>query len=453
MELNEILNQFKEKIQNEIEPMYYDTWFEDLKIYSIENNTVTLLVPMQIIKKKLSEVYNDIIKNIFSEILNNPVEISYISRDESTRNITIENNSVENNQKKRYETNLNPRYTFDNFVRGESNKFARDNALLIAQNPGKLYNPFFIYGTSGTGKTHLLNAIGNYIAEHTNLNVLYAPCDQFSNDFIKIYRSNKDNNQTKFEMLDDFKRKYHDVDVLIIDDVQYLEVAVGTQQEFFNTFNDLYNNNKQIIISSDRSPEDLKKLEIRLRTRFTSGLSLDILPPDFELRLNIIDNKIKENNMYDTFPTDVKDYIASNCTTNVRQLEGAITRVYAYASIMNGSNIDLELAHEALKDHFGKVVESKNKIDQVIQLVSNTYNVSVEDLKGKKRLAKIALPRQVAMFICKEYLDESFQRIGTEFGGKDHTTVMHSVNKIKKEMTKNTSLNEMIQKIISQVKK
>ena len=432
MEMNEIWDNFVKKIQNEIEPMFYDAWFSDISIVSIDNNVVRLLVPMQIHKKKLSETYNDLIKNIFFEILNYPVDIEYVTGDESIKIINTGNNTVENSKKKQYETNLNPRYTFENFVRGESNKFARDNAMLIAQRPGRLYNPFFIYGNSGTGKTHLLNAIGNYIVEHSDLNVLYAPSDKFVNDFLNIYRTNKDNNQNNFDLIDDFKRKYHDVDVLIIDDIQYLEIASKTQQEFFNTFNDLYSNNKQIIISSDRSPEDLKKLEIRLRTRFTSGLSLDILPPDFELRMNIIDNKIKENEMDTTFPMDVKNYIASNCTSDVRKLEGAITRVFAYATIMNGSNIDLERAQEALKDYFGKVVESKNKIDQVIQLVSNAYNVSCEDLKGKKRLAKIALPRQVAMFICKDYLDESFQRIGKEFGGKDHTTVMHSVNKIKK---------------------
>ena len=452
MENNTIWNSFTEKIQKEVEPMLYQTWFGDLKILSIDDKTVKIIVPMQIHKKRLTDFYNELVKNTFYEILGYPVEIEYITGDDSIKNISFGNNPVEKTTKKQYETNLNPRYTFDNFVRGESNKFARDNAFLIAQQPGKLYNPLFVYGNSGVGKSHLLNAIGNYIVEHSDLNVLYAPSDKFVNDFLNIYRTNKDNNVSNFDLIDDFKRKYHDVDVLIIDDIQYLEIASKTQQEFFNTFNELYNNNKQIIISSDRSPEDLKKLEVRLRTRFTSGLSLDILPPDFELRLNIINNKIKENEMNVDFPEDVKNYIASNCESNVRRLEGAITRVFAYATIMNGSIIDLELAQEALKDYFTKSIISKNKIDQVIQLVSNAYNVSVDDIKGKKRQAKIVLPRQVAMFICHDYLDEPYQRIGTEFGGKDHTTVMYAIDKIKIEMSKNRTLNDMIQKIISQIK-
>ena len=238
----------------------------------------------------------------------------------------------------------------------------------------------------------------------------------------------------------------------MIDDIQYLGSANQTQQEFFNTFNDLYGNNKQIIISSDRSPDDLKLLEDRLRTRFNWGLTIDILPPDFKLRMDIIDKKIEGNNMYNTLPKEVKEYIASNCTNDIRKLEGAITRVFAYATMMSGCEITLDLAIEALKDYFVKSIISKNKIDQVMQLVANTYNIGVEDLKSKKRSANISVPRQIAMYICRTVLEESFPKIGIEFGGKDHTTVMHSVDKIKKEIESNPILEMEIQKIIQQIK-
>lgn len=448
MEEKIIWQNFIERIKSEIDPMYYDTWFSELKLYSINNDKIQILVPMEIYKKTLTNNYNDLIEKIFESLLNKNIVIEYITEDEtsSEQHTTITHST----KKQTFESNLIKKYKFDNFIRGESNKFARDNAMLIAENPGKLYNPFFIYGNSGLGKTHLMHAIGNYIDENTNLNVLYATSDRFVNDFLSIYRDNKENNN--LDIIDNFKRKYSNVDVLIIDDIQYFEIAIKTQQAFFNTFNELHSNNKQIIISSDRSPEDLKKLEVRLRTRFTSGLAVDILPPDFELRLNIIDRKIQENEMKSTFPQDVKDYIASNCTSDVRKIEGAITRIYAYAAIMNGSNITLELAQEALKDFFVKSEQSKNKIDQVISLVANAYNITIDDLKGKKRNAQIVYPRQVAMYICRDFLNESFARIGLEFGGKDHTTVMHAIDKIKIEITKTSDLDVMIKEIIPKIK-
>ena len=252
--------------------------------------------------------------------------------------------------------------------------------------------------------------------------------------------------------MDNFKRKYRDIDVLMIDDIQYLEIASKTQQEFFNTFNELHTKNKQIIISSDRSPDDLKKLEERLRTRFNWGLTIDILPPDFELRMAILNKKIEAQGISSYVPEEVKEYIVSNCTTDIRKLEGALTRVFAYATIMNGSEITLELAVEALKDYIGKNIISRNKIDQVIQLVANNYNITVEDIKSKKRLSKISVPRQIGMYICRVHLKESLPKIGSEFGGKDHTTVMHSVAKIKRELKKDKNLEVEISKIINQIK-
>lgn len=449
MDINTIWNMFLEKIKKELDPILYETWFMDTKLLELNDNTAKILVPMQVHKKHLKENYNNIIEEIFTEITGSNFKFEYLLEEEITKNVTIDVNKVgvPNNL---FESNLDPKYTFDNFIVGNSNKFAKATSLAVAEQPGFMYNPLFIYGSSGLGKTHLMHAIGNYIVKNSNKKVLYVTSEKFVDDFLNIYRKNKEENN--FDAVDEFKNKYRNVDVLMIDDIQYLEIASKTQQEFFNTFNELHCNNKQIIISSDRSPDDLKKLEERLRTRFNWGLTIDILPPDFQLRMDIIDKKIESNDVCNSFPIEVKEYIASNCTSDIRKLEGAITRVFAYATIMNGSDITLELATEALKDYFVKSIISKNKIEQVQQLIANAYNISVEDIKSKKRMASISVPRQIGMYICRVYLSESLPKIGLEFGGKDHTTVMHSVDKIKKELKVNKDLEEQINKIVKQIK-
>lgn len=450
MDYNIIWDKFLSRIKTEIQPINYETWFEDTKLIEINNNIAKVVVPMPLYKKHLKEAYGELISKIFNEVTESNFLIEYITEDELDNNIIIDTEKWEGipDELVNFETNLDPKYTFENFLSGKSNKFAKVNALAIAERPGQLYNPLFIYGPSGVGKTHLMHAIGNYITKNSNNKVLYVTTEKFVNDFLKIYKDKKDNDN--FSTIDEFKNKYRDVDVLIIDDIQYFEIASKTQQEFFNTFNELHSKNKQIIISSDRSPNDLKKLEDRLRTRFAWGLSVDILPPDFDLRMSIINNKTSELNI--KFPDDVKEYIASICTTDVRKLEGCITRVMSYAAIMNGSNIDLNLTQEALIGFIGKQTFSKNKIDQVQQLVSQKYNISVEDIKGKKRRANIVFPRQIAMYICSNKLGESFSKIGSEFGGKDHTTVMHSVNKIKSEIKNNKYLSDEIESIVNQIR-
>lgn len=450
MNIEAIWKSFLNKIKDELkQPLLYDAWFADTKLIELNDDYAKILVPMPIHKKHLKTNYNEIIETIFNEITGSNFKIEYITEEELEQNIIIDIDNI-GVPADEFESNLDPKHTFDNFIVGESNKFAKYNALAIAEKPGQIYNPLFIYGSSGLGKTHLMHAIGNYIVENSNKKVLYITSDDFVNDFVEIYKHKVSKNN--FDLVDKFKKKYRDLDVLIIDDIQYLEIAPTSQQEFFNTFNDLHNNKKQIIIASDRSPDDLRKLEDNLRTRFNWGLTVDILPPDFDLRMNIIDNKIKSYEMTFGFPQDVKEYIASNCTSDIRKLEGAINRVYAYATIMNGSNITLNLAIEALKDYFVKSIISKNKIDQVQQLIANHYNVSIDDLKSKKRNANIGVPRQIAMYICRIYLEEPLARIGSEFGGKDHTTVMHSVEKITNEIKKDVKLADAIEKIVQKIK-
>ena len=450
MDKNKLWENFLNNIKSQLSSIAFDTWFSETELYSLEDNVAKVIVPMHIHKKNLKENYNEIIEDIFTEISGSNFKFEYYLKEELESNIKIDTDDIGVPKNLSFETNLNSQYTFENFIVGESNKFAHATALAVAENPGYMYNPLFIYGNSGLGKTHLMHAIGNYIHKNSSKTVLYVTSEKFVSDFIGINKKNKEGNN--FDNVEIFKNKYRNVDVLIIDDIQYLGNANQTQQEFFNTFNDLYGNNKQIIISSDRSPDDLKLLEDRLRTRFNWGLTINILQPDFKLRMNIIDKKIEGQMLIKTFPLDVKEYIASNCTSDIRKLEGAITRVVAYATMMNGSDITLDLAIEALKDYFVKSIISKNKIDQVQQLVANNYNITVEELKSKRRVATIAVPRQIAMYICRVHLEESLPKIGIEFGGKDHTTVMHSVDKIKKQLKTDNNLEIEINKIISQIK-
>ena len=440
MDLNTIWETFLKRIEGTLAPVSYNTWFKETKLIELKDDRAIVQVPLEIHKKHLKESYKEIIEEIFTDITGTNFQMEYYLKDELKDNIEIEFKNTDED----FKTNLNPNYTFETFIVGESNKFAQAMALAVAEKPGFVYNPLFLYSNSGLGKTHLMHAIGNYVHNTSKKKVLYVPADKFVNDFLESYRRNKDENN--FDAVDNFKKKYRDVDVLLIDDIQYLETANKTQQEFFSTFNELHDQNKQIVIASDRSPEDFQRLEERLKTRFKWGMTIDIRPPDMELRLNIIERKL-EAQQIKNFPNDVKQYIASICTTDIRTLEGAISRVLAYATIMSGSDITLDLAVEALRDFIGKSVISRNKIEQVQKVVAERYDLTIEDIKGKKRNANITVPRQIAMYICRNVLNEPLMKIGTEFGGKDHTTVMYAVEKIEKEIKVNKDLANTIEKL------
>lgn len=445
MDLENIWSVFLAKVEEKVKPVLFETWFKDTKLISLTDDTATVKVSWEIQKKHLKENYNELIKETFMDVTGSIFNFDYTTDEE----VTKKEEEIKENNEAIFESGLDSKYTFDNFISGESNKFAKAIGLAVAEKPGSMYNPLFIYGNSGLGKTHLMHAIGNYITANSNKKVLYVTSEKFVDDFLNLYRKNENN----FKAVDNFKRKYRDIDVLMIDDIQYLEIASKTQQEFFNTFNELHTQNKQIIISSDRTPDDLKKLEDRLRTRFNWGLTIDILPPDFDLRMAIIDQKLKTeaHDIQNFVHEDVKEYIANNFNTDIRTIEGAVVRIVAYATIMNAPEINLDFAVEALRDRLGKNIISKNKIDKVIRIIADNYNITVEDLKSKKRLAKIAVPRQIGMYICRTHLKESLPKIGSEFGGKDHTTVMHSVDKISKEIQKDKALEEEINKLIAKV--
>lgn len=451
MNIENIWNKFLSIIKTKLSPLSYDTWFSTSKLVELNEEHAVIVVQTIAHKKHLSVNYIDIINDIFNSITGTNFNFEFVLENEYNNNNKIivkkdeeEEIGVPYNSSEK--ANLNPDYVFENFIVGESNRFAQATALAVAENPGKMYNPLFIYGNSGLGKTHLMQAIGNYIVKNTNKRVLYVTSDQFINDFLGLNKKNSDG--TNFDYVDLFKDKYRNIDVLIIDDIQFLGNAPKTQNEFFHTFNTLYDDKKQIIISSDSSPDDLKHLEDRLRTRFNWGLKVNIFPPDNDLRREILRKKMANMDFSRHISDDAIDYIANMCPSDVRSLEGALTRVCAYSTIFFQEEITLELAIEALKGTITPVTNFKNDIQKIQRVVAEYYNVSVEDLKSKKRVATIAFPRQIAIYLSRQLTDESFPRIGMEFGGRDHSTVIHSVDKIEKERKENKQLDNIINEII-----
>ena len=453
MNVNILWSKLLDQIKSELTSLSYSTWFSDTELYKLDNNKAYIVVPMPIHKKHLMDNYSELIINKLNEITGTTYELVLLLKEEIEDELKKQeiiheksNNRFSNDDDNdNINSNLNKKYTFDNFIVGNSNKFAHAAALSVAENPGNMYNPLFLYGNSGLGKTHLMHAIGNYIVENSNKRVLYVTSEQFRQDFVKANR--KDDKGTNFNYIDFFKNKYRNIDVLIIDDIQFLGGATQSQQEFFHTFNNLYNDSKQIIISSDRSPDDLKLLEDRLRTRFCWGLTVNIFPPEFSLRTEILKKKIIAGNFEQDIPDNVIEYIASNIGPDVRHLESSITRLVAYSAIMGGEKITLDLAIEALKDFIYKGIGEKNDVHRIQKIVSEYFQISVEDIRSKKRNANISNPRQIAMYLCRTMTSESFPKIGIEFGGKDHSTVMHSVEKIEKEIKENKDLANTIEKL------
>ena len=337
---------------------------------------------------------------------------------------------------------LNPKYTFDTFVTGSSNRFAHAAAMAVAESPGKVYNPFFMYGGVGLGKTHLMHAIGNRVLHnHPEMRVLYVSSEQFTNEII---RSIQEGNAEKF------RQKYRNIDVLLVDDIQFLSGKTSTQEEFFHTFNTLHDSQKQIILSSDRPPREVERLEDRLRSRFEWGLITDIQAPDLETRIAILKNKAQLDHF--SVPNDVMVYIASRIDSNIRELEGALTRVVAYASLIK-KPVTTELVAEALKDVFPNNKTKEITMEVIQEIVASYFKMKIEDLHAKKRTRSIAFPRQIAMYLCRELTDTSLPQIGNFFGGRDHTTVIHACDKINKEKDADMKLNAILNELIERIQK
>ena len=452
MNTDNLWNEFLDKIKERITPLSYDTWFKDTKLYKLDGGTATIIVPLALHKKHLEENYIDDIEETIYSITGTNFKIKFNLENEI--NEIIDNNeeviigtsneSMGVPHQTSASANLNSEYTFDSFIVGNSNRFAFTAARAVAEKPGKAYNPLFLYGKSGLGKTHLMHAIGNYIIQNTNKKVLYVSSEQFVNDYIAAVRNNEKNT---FDKIDSFKNKYRNIDVLIIDDIQFLGSATKGQEEFFHTFNQLHDSNKQIIIASDRSVDDLKMLENRLITRFNWGLTANITPPDFGLRVDIIKRKIAHQEAAEDIPIEVIEYIANINDSDVRQLEGAITRVFAYALMMNHGVVTLDIAIEALKDKISERSVYKNDIHRIQRIVCEYFKIDIEDLKGKKRSKDINYQRQIAIYLCRIMTNESYPKMGTYFGGRDHSTIISAYQKIEKDLKTNYQLQTVIEEL------
>ena len=444
----EIWSDFLEIMHKYFNEVTFGMWFDKTSIYKIDDQKIVLLVPMPLHKKMFLNNYYSTIANGFEEVTGIKREIDCLLVDE----VEVENqikidigvdNNEDINKSLYFEHNLNKNLNFDNFVVGDSNKFAFTAAKAVAEKPGVGFNPLFIYGRSGLGKTHLMHAIGNYIIENNpESKVLYTTSDDFRKDYFNLVSSNNVVNTSN-----EFQEKYRNIDVLIIDDIQYLVGAEKTQDEFFHIFNELQGKQKQIIISSDRSPDDLQKLEERLRSRFSMGLPVDIYPPDFELRCRIIKEKIQHLNIKDKMTDEAIEYISNNFDTDVRALEGAINRLVVYTALKIPDKIDLRFANEGLKDYVNKNPYNRNDISNIQRAVADYYKLTVEVIKSKKRSANIAYPRMIAMYLSRKLTDESFPKIGMEFGGRDHSTVIHACDKIEEDLKIDVELKEIINEI------
>ena len=434
---------FLSNIKSKLSSVSYNTWFKETKLYKQSDDSITIMVPMSFYKDYLNKHYYDLIDNVITSITGKSYDINFISEDDTINDSIVQDDNKSIKKDSSFQSNLNPNYTFDTFVIGDSNRFAQTAAVAVAEQPGKVYNPLFIHGKSGLGKTHLMHAIGNYIMETTDKKVLYVTSEKFISDFIDINRKDVDN----YDIIEHFKEKYRNIDVLIIDDIQFLGGAVKSQQEFFHTFNNLYDSNKQIIISSDRSPDDLKALEDRLRTRFRWGLTANIFPPDFDLRCKILKDKMSGLEGAKLIKNDVIEYIANNCESDVRYLEGSIRRLFAYAAMYSTKEINLEFAIEALKDYIGSSVYSNSNISKIQKAVADYFDITVDNLKSKKRTANINNARQIAIYLCRVITEETTTRIGLEFGNRDHSTVLHAIEKVSKDVKNNDELRSQLNEI------
>ncbi|HBF2042081.1 TPA: chromosomal replication initiator protein DnaA [Clostridioides difficile] len=425
-------------IKGDLTSVSFNTFFKNIVPLKIHLNDLILLAPSDFNKDILENRYLHLIEDAISQLSLKKYNIKFVLSEKDVADLNSD--STDLNYRVLY-PNLNPKYTFDTFVIGNSNRFAHAACVAVAESPAKAYNPLFLYGGVGLGKTHLMHAIGHHIvSQKKDSKVVYVSSEKFTNELINSIKDDKN---------EEFRNKYRNVDVLLIDDIQFIAGKERTQEEFFHTFNTLHEANKQIIISSDRPPKDIPTLEDRLRSRFEMGLITDIQAPDFETRIAILRKKAQLERI--DVPNEVMSYIAKNIKSNIRELEGALTRVVAYSSLSNRV-ISFDLATEALKDI---ITTSKNEEINVLRIkekVSSVFNLKMEDFNSKKRTRSIAYPRQIAMYLTRELTDLSLPKIGEEFGGRDHTTVIHAHDKVSKDIEESEEIKTKIDKIISDLK-
>ncbi|MDD7796225.1 chromosomal replication initiator protein DnaA [Clostridium sp. 'White wine YQ'] len=443
------LNQLWEKtlniVKSEMTEVSFNTWIKSCEPLSISSDSIKIGVPNEFTRDILEQRYKDLVANAIRLVSSKKYNIEFLIESDfqkedvkvkdTTKEIQKESSVVVSDE---MSATLNPKYTFDSFVIGNSNRFAHAASLAVAEAPAKAYNPLFIYGGVGLGKTHLMHAIGHYILQNNSKSkVVYVSSEKFTNELINSIKDDKN---------EEFRNRYRNVDVLLIDDVQFIAGKERTQEEFFHTFNALHDANKQIILSSDRPPKEIPTLEDRLRSRFEWGLIADIQAPDFETRMAILKKKADVENL--NVANEVMVYIATKIKANIRELEGALIRIVAYSSL-TGREITVDLASEALKDIISNKQSKHITIDTIQDVVSSYYNLRVEELKSQRRTRNVAYPRQIAMYLSRKLTDLSLPKIGEEFGGRDHTTVIHAYEKI----SENLKTDEVLQNTVNDITK
>lgn len=461
-QLNEVWRSITNELKNFLSEKVIETWFspDKVKAVSLQDKTLTLSVPSQIEKSYIEQRYimdlTDACKNVLNtDIVNLEFEIHEIpDKTPAEPEASLFESNDTNSSGETYvkdgpgqiapgdASSLNPKYVFDTFVTGSFNRMAHAAALNVAKNPGKTYNPLFMYGGVGLGKTHLMHAIGHEVLKNNpDKRVLYITSEKFTNELINSIRDNT---------TEAFRQKYRNIDLLMVDDIQFLSKKIQTQEEFFHTFNALHQANKQIVLSSDRPPREIKTLEERLSSRFAWGMLTDIQVPDLETRIAILKKKALLENI--DVPNDALIYIANRIDNNIRELEGALTRVVAYAELI-GEKITTDLVADTLKDVYPESHSKEITMDIIQEVVATYYNLKVDELNSNKRTKTLAYPRQIAMYLCRELTNTSLPQIGEFFGGRDHTTVLHAYNKINDEKTTDIKLDNTLQELVKRIER
>ncbi|WP_273854295.1 chromosomal replication initiator protein DnaA [Guptibacillus spartinae] len=445
--ITDLWQQALSEIEKKLSKPSFETWLKSTSANRMEGDTIIITAPNEFARDWLESRYSSLITETLLELTGSELQAKFIiPQNQSDADLDLEQAMKKKPkanpaQEEHPQSVLNSKYTFDTFVIGSGNRFAHAASLAVAEAPAKAYNPLFIYGGVGLGKTHLMHAIGHYVIEHNpNAKVVYLSSEKFTNEFINSIRDNKTVN---------FRNKYRNVDVLLIDDIQFLAGKEQTQEEFFHTFNALHEESKQIVISSDRPPKEIPTLEDRLRSRFEWGLITDITPPDLETRIAILRKKAKAEGL--DIPNEVMLYIANQIDTNIRELEGALIRVVAYSSLIN-QDMNADLAAEALKNIIPSSKPRVITIHDIQTVIGDHFSVKLEDFAAKKRTKSVAFPRQIAMYLSRELTDFSLPKIGEEFGGRDHTTVIHAHEKISKLVDSDQAFQKKLQDIVEQLK-
>lgn len=442
MKLEDIWEKCLSLIEKKVGTHVFELWFKPVRLIQLKDQNVLLEVPNRFFKEWIEDYYPNIIREVMFEVTGSPVNVRLNIAEKEADQIRRVDAMLESRKQRLAKKGiyLNPKYTFDNFVTGQSNQVAFASAKAVADTPGEIYNPFFIYGGVGLGKTHLLTAIGNYVADKKkDYNIVYVSSEQFTNEFVSAMRHQR---------VEEMKAKYRSLDLLLLDDVQFFAGKNATQDELFHTINALYERQKQIVLTSDRPPKDIKDITDRLRSRFGMGLTVDIQPPEFELKMAIIQKKAAMDGLY--LSDDVVEFLASKSSSNIRELEGCLIRLGAHAAL-TGETITVQLAKDILKDIIVDEVRPIT-IDQIQKTVAEAFGIKCQDMKSKRRTKEIAVPRQIAMYISEKLLNLSLSDIGKNFGGRDHATVIYSCKQVEERMSIDDDFKRLVEGLIKRIR-